>query len=202
MNKIECEILGLSSSPSTGGAFALLLKEVYGERRLPIIIGQFEAQAIALELEGIKPPRPLTHDLLKSVIENLGATVVEIIINELRDNTFFAKIVLEVSSLTVEIDARPSDAIALAIRANVPIYVAESVLEIASFIPSKETEFVDQSNDEFSEDEEKQETARPLKTKEAKLAALQEELRQAIDLEEYERAAKIRDEIKKLGSSN
>lgn len=202
MNKIECEILGLSSSPSTGGAFALLLKEVYGERRLPIIIGQFEAQAIALELEGIKPPRPLTHDLLKSVIENLGANVAEIIINELRDNTFFAKIVLEVSSLTVEIDARPSDAIALAIRTNVPIYVSESVLEIASFTPSKENEFADESNEDFTEDEEKKETTRPLKTKEAKLAALQEELRQAIDLEEYERAAKIRDEIKKLGSSN
>jgi len=201
LNKIECEILGLSSSPSTGGAFALLLKEVYGERRLPIIIGQFEAQAIALELEGIKPPRPLTHDLLKSTIENLGATVVEVIINELRDNTFFAKIVLEVSSLTNEIDARPSDAIALAIRTNVPIYVADSVLEIASFIPSKENEYLDDIN-ESSVEGEKKGSERPLKTKEAKLSALQEELRHAIDSEEYERAAKIRDEIKKLGSSN
>lgn len=89
MNKVQVEILGLSASPSAGGAYALLLKEVYGVRRLPIIIGSFEAQSIALEMEGIKPPRPLTHDLLKSIIDNLGATVSEIIIDELRDNTFF-----------------------------------------------------------------------------------------------------------------
>ena len=93
MQKIQCEILGLSSSPSTGGAYAILLKEVNGNRRLPIIIGAFEAQAIALEIEGIKPPRPLTHDLLKQVIDNLGAAIMEIIIDELRENTFYAKIV-------------------------------------------------------------------------------------------------------------
>ncbi|MBD3408888.1 MAG: hypothetical protein GF419_01655, partial [Ignavibacteriales bacterium] len=87
MNKIECEILGLSSSPQTGGAYALLLKEVYGDRRLPIIIGQFEAQAIALELEGIRPPRPLTHDLMKNIVERLGATIVETLITDLKDNT-------------------------------------------------------------------------------------------------------------------
>ena len=97
MDKIQCEILGLSSNPSTGGAYAILLKEVEGSRRLPIIIGAFEAQAIALEMEGIKPPRPLTHDLLKTLIDNLGANVVEIIVSELKDNTFFAKIILESS---------------------------------------------------------------------------------------------------------
>ena len=111
MNKIECEILGLSSSPSTGGAYAILLKELEGHRRLPIIIGAFEAQAIALEMEGIKPPRPLTHDLLKQITDNLGAIVNEVIIDELRENTFFAKIIMEVSGLTQEVDARPSDAI-------------------------------------------------------------------------------------------
>jgi bifunctional DNase/RNase len=83
MNKIQVEILGLSASPSAGGAYALLLKESYGNRRLPIIIGSFEAQSIALELEGIKPPRPLTHDLLKQTIDNLGGTVIEVIIDEL-----------------------------------------------------------------------------------------------------------------------
>ena len=86
MNKIQVEILGLSSTPSAGGAYAILLKEVYGTRRLPIIIGAFEAQAIALEMEGIKPPRPLTHDLLKSTIDNLGASVQEVIIDELKEN--------------------------------------------------------------------------------------------------------------------
>ncbi|HPI39059.1 MAG TPA: bifunctional nuclease family protein, partial [Ignavibacteriaceae bacterium] len=138
--KVECEIVGLSSNPTAGGAFALLLKEVYGNRQLPIIIGQFEAQAIAMELEGIKPPRPLTHDLIKSIIENAGASITEILISELRENTFIAKIVLEMSSLTNEVDARPSDAIAIALRARAPIYVAESVMEIASFFPSKNSE--------------------------------------------------------------
>ena len=140
MQKVQCEILGLSSSPSTGGAYAILLKEIEGVRRLPIIIGAFEAQAIALEIEGIKPPRPLTHDLLKQIIDNLGGSVNEVIINELRENTFYAKIVLDVSGLTNEIDARPSDAIALSVRTQTPIYVAESVLETAGFIPSEEGE--------------------------------------------------------------
>ena len=116
MEKIQVDILGLSSSPSAGGAYALLLKESYGVRRLPIIIGSFEAQSIALEIEGIKPPRPLTHDLMKNLVDDLGGTILEIYIDELRDNTFFAKIILEISTLTNSVDARPSDAIALAVR--------------------------------------------------------------------------------------
>jgi len=195
LNKIECEILGLSSSPSTGGAFALLLKEVYGERRLPIIIGQFEAQAIALELEGIKPPRPLTHDLLKSVIENLGATVVEVIIDELRDNTFFAKIKLEVSTMTNEIDSRPSDAIALAVRTGAPLYVAEDVMKVASFVPSSED--ADEIQD-LPGQPEPDSKSRKKNVPETKLAQLQDQLREAIEKEDYERAAKIRDEINKI----
>jgi hypothetical protein len=194
LQKIQCEILGLSSSPSTGGAYAILLKEVNGNRRLPIIIGAFEAQAIALEIEGIKPPRPLTHDLLKHITDNLGATIVEVVIDELRENTFFAKIILEVSALTNEIDARPSDAIALAVRAQAPIYVSETVMEVAAFIPSEEGE------KEEADDESKEEKIP--NTKEAKIAALQNKLRQAIDAEEYERAAKIRDDIQRLTSNN
>lgn len=193
MHKIQCEILGLSSSPSTGGAYAILLKEINGNRRLPIIIGAFEAQAIALEIEGIKPPRPLTHDLLKNVIDNLGASIQEIIIDELRENTFYAKIVLEVSTLTNEIDARPSDAIALAVRTQSPIYVAEAVMGTASFLPTEENE--KNLQHEFEEEQ-------VPRTKEAKIAALHDKLREAIDAEEYERAAKIRDDIKKLKSSN
>lgn len=195
MNKIQCEILGLSSSPSTGGAYAILLKEINGNRRLPIIIGAFEAQAIALEIEGIKPPRPLTHDLLKQVIDNLGATVLEILVDELRENTFFAKIILDVSALTNEIDARPSDAIALAVRAQAPIFVAEAVMETAAFIPSDESE----EGVETARSEHEQEIPR---TKEAKIAALQDKLREALEAEEYERAAKLRDDIKRLSSNN
>ena len=195
MQKIQCEILGLSSSPSTGGAYAILLKEINGNRRLPIIIGAFEAQAIALEIEGIKPPRPLTHDLLKQITDNLGATILEVVIDDLRENTFFAKIIFEVSALTNEIDARPSDAIALAVRAQAPIFVAESVMEVAAFVPSEEGE-----KDEADEKEEKDEKIPH--TKEAKLAVLQNKLREAIDAEEYERAAKIRDDIQRLTSNN
>jgi len=195
VQKVQCEILGLSSSPSTGGAYAILLREVGASRRLPIIIGAFEAQAIALEIEGIKPPRPLTHDLLKQLIDNLGATILEVIIDELRENTFYAKIVLEVSGLTNEVDARPSDAIALAVRARSPIYVAEAVMEAAAFIPSEEAE----GEEKEIEPQEKEEVP---KTKEAQLAALQDKLRKAIETEEYERAAKIRDDIQKLTGNN
>ena len=197
MQKIPCEILGLSSSPATGGAYAILLKEVDGKKRLPIIIGAFEAQAIALEIEGIKPPRPLTHDLLKQLTDSLGGTVLEIVIDELRDNTFYAKIILEVSGFSQEIDARPSDAIALAVRAQAPIYVYDTVMEAAAFIPSDDTEDITNLNSVTDSADSKKPPS-----KETKLAALQTKLREAIEGEEYERAAKIRDQIKNLTSEN
>lgn len=195
MDKVQCEILGLSTNPSTGGAYAILLKEVNGSRRLPIIIGAFEAQAIALEMEGIKPPRPLTHDLLKILIDNLGATVNEIIISELKDNTFFARIILESSGLTNEIDARPSDAIALAVRTYAPIFVNESVMSAAAFIPSDEADLPGFESTEMETDK------KPL-SKEAQIATLQDKLREALEAEEFERAAKLRDEIKRLTQNN
>jgi bifunctional DNase/RNase len=173
------------------------LKEIEGNRRLPIIIGAFEAQAIALEMEGIKPPRPLTHDLLKQITDNLGAIVNEVVIDELRENTFFAKIVIEVSGLTQEIDARPSDAIALAVRAEAPIFVATAVMDAAAFVPSDEDE-IDVQSDIPLETEKKN---KPI-TKETRLAAMHDKLREAIEKEEYERAAMIRDDIKRLTSDN
>jgi len=195
MSKVQVEILGLSSSPSTGGAYALLLREIYGKRRLPIIIGQFEATAIAYALDGISPPRPLTHDLLKTLVDNLGATVTEILIDELRDNTFYSKINIDVSSLGNSIDARPSDAIALAVRTSAPIFVSESVMELASFIPSENDnrDLFSQSIDEGVGKATKEETMS---------ASLQDQLREAIQKEDYERAAKLRDEIEKLSGSN
>ncbi|MGE5364696.1 MAG: bifunctional nuclease domain-containing protein [Bacteroidota bacterium] len=205
MNKVQVEILGLSSTPSAGGAYAILLKEIYGQRRLPIIIGAFEAQAIALEIEGIKPPRPLTHDLLKNIIDNLGASVQEIFIDELRENTFYAKIILDVSSLTNDIDSRPSDAIALAVRTQAPIYVSEEVMVQAGFIPNEE-EISEEETDEMSaaldEDQEKEEKPAISPSKESKLAALQNQLRESLENEDYERAARIRDEIKKISGQN
>jgi len=196
LQKIPCEILGLSSSPATGGAYAILLKEVDGKKRLPIIIGAFEAQAIALEIEGIKPPRPLTHDLLKQLTDSLGGTVLEIFIDELRDNTFYAKIILEVSGFSQELDARPSDAIALAVRTQAPIFVSETVMEAAAFVPSEETE------ESTTSDQSTTTESKIPPSKEAKLASLQNRLREAIEGEEYERAAKIRDQIKNLTSEN
>jgi len=195
LDKVQCEILGLSTNPSTGGAYAILLKEIDGTRRLPIIIGAFEAQAIALEMEGIKPPRPLTHDLLKTLVDNLGANVVEIIVNELKENTFYAKIVLEASGLTNEIDARPSDAIALAVRTYAPIFVNESVMSSAAFIPSDETDIPGLENSDLESDKKPP-------SKEAQLAALQDKLREALESEEFERAAKLRDDIKRLSQNN
>jgi hypothetical protein len=190
------DILGLSPSPSSPGAYALVLKETDGERRLPIIIGQFEAQAIALELEGIKPPRPLTHDLVKNVIDSLGTTLSDVIISELREGTFYARLNVEGNSSSHEIDARPSDAIAVAIRFGVPIYVAETVMEEASGIP--EAEEGEEPNEEASKSTHSRKGHLPANTKEAKMEQIQKELKDAISREDYERAAKLRDEIRRL----
>jgi bifunctional DNase/RNase len=198
-DKVQVDILGLSPTPAPGGGgYALILKEIAGERRLPIIIGSFEAQHIALELEGIKPPRPLTHDLLKNIIEQLGFSLSYVYINELRDGTFFAKIKMDVGSID-EIDARPSDAIALALKFSVPIYVAEEVMEEVGFVPESEEEAIEGADKpplesnvprpyEFS-------TTDPYSKK---MNQLQEDLKSAIDNEDYEKAASLRDEIKKL----
>ncbi len=195
MQKVKVEILGLSASPSAGGAYALLLKEVYGVRRLPIIIGSFEAQSIALEMESIKPPRPLTHDLLRNVIDNLGGTVTEVVIDELKENTFYAKIKLEYSTITNEIDSRPSDAIALGVRTGAPIFVSEAVMKIASFIPSSDdSDDVPPSFESDDDDEAPQKGS----TQETKLAGLQNQLRESLEKEDYERAAKLRDEINRI----
>ncbi len=202
MEKVQVEILGLSSSPSAGGAYALLLKETYGVRRLPIIIGSFEAQSIALEIEGIKPPRPLTHDLMKNLIDNLGGTVNEIIIDELKENTFYAKIIIEMSGMTNEIDARPSDAIALAVRTDATIFVAEDVMKAAAFVPSGE-EAEGELDETFDISPEENELTSKPKSKETKIASLMSKLREAVEKEDYERAAKLRDEINRLkGSTN
>jgi len=184
------DVLGLSTSPSTGGAYALILNEIEGNRRLPIIIGTFEAQAIALELEHIKPPRPMTHDLLKSFVENFGSTIDHIIINKLTEGTFFARIAYQKNGDLQEQDARPSDAIALAVRFDAPIFVASEVLDEAG-IKSESS-----SEEKFSG--ESGEVEKGIKEDMSKLDILEEELKTAIETENYEKAAKLRDEISKL----
>jgi len=189
LERIQVDILGLSTSPSAGGAYALILKEVSGARRLPIIIGAFEAQSIALELEGIKPPRPLTHDLIKNIIETMGAGIHDVYINELKDGTFYARISFD----SQEIDSRPSDAIAIAVRFGAPIYVAESVMEEAGFVPEAE----DAEKTPQATGVDAPETPSKDKPKATKLEQLEHDLKEAIAKEDYERAARLRDEIKK-----
>lgn len=188
MDKIQVDILGLSTNPASGGAYALILKEVGGNRRLPIIIGASEAQSIALEMEGIKPPRPLTHDLLKNIITSFGAELQDIVIDELRDGTFYAKLNID----SQMIDSRPSDAIALAVRYGVQIYVASAVMDEASFIPEEEEEDVLSQEKKPKE----QKTKQPVKM--TRLEQLHQQLKEAIEKEQYEKAAALRDEIRKL----
>ena len=183
VEKIQVDILGLSTSPASGGAYALILKEVNGNRRLPIIIGAFEAQSIALEMEGIKPPRPLTHDLMKNILESVGADLSEITISELKDGTFYAKLILD----SQEIDARPSDAIALAVRFGVPIFVSDKVMDEAAFLPENEEEGAESAT-----------LPKGKEVKMTKLEALRAQLKESIEREDYERAASLRDEIRKL----
>jgi len=187
VEKIQVDILGLSTSPSSGGAYALILKELNGPRRLPIIIGAFEAQSIALEMEGIKPPRPLTHDLMKTIIDSMGAGLADVLISELRDGTFYARLSID----SQEIDSRPSDAIALAVRYGVPIFVSDRVMDEAAFVP--ENEHAEAATPDASTAKE----AAP-KPKLSKLELLQSQLGEAITKEEYEKAARLRDEIRKL----
>ena len=184
------EILGLSTSPSSGGAYALILTEAEGSRRLPIIIGSFEAQAIALELENIKPPRPMTHDLLKNVVLGFDSQIKHIVINELSQGTFYSLITFERDAQLFEMDARPSDAIALSVRFGAPIYVNETVLNEAGIQTDPEPE----QFEETVTAKEEEHVAKGL----SQLEQLEEELRTAIERENYEKAAKIRDRISKL----
>lgn len=189
MDKIELEILGLSSSQSQAGSFALVLGEIAGSRRLPIIIGMFEAQAIAIEIEKIVPNRPMTHDLFKSFAHSFNFTVEEIVISDLKEGVFFAKIVCSDGSRSMEVDARPSDAIAIGLRFGVSIYTYESVLSEAGIVLT----------DEEGEPESKparREKGKPAEQlKDMTADKLKSMLEDALKKEDYERAAKVRDEL-------
>ena len=192
MDKIKLEILGLSSSQSQTGSFALVLGEKEGTRRLPIIIGMFEAQAIAIEIEKIIPNRPMTHDLFKSFAHSFNYSIQEIIISDLKEGVFFAKIVCDNGKKEIQIDARPSDAIAIGLRFDVPIFTYETILAEAGI------EFTDESEEEIKEIKTKTPASKTVADKDLKdlsMEKLQEMLEAALDKEDYEEAAKIRDEI-------
>ena len=194
-DRIKLEILGLSSSQSQSGSFALVLGEESGSRRLPIIIGMFEAQAIAIEIEKIVPNRPMTHDLFKSFAFNFGFMVTEIIISDLKEGVFFAKIVCTAGGKEIEIDARPSDAIAIGLRFDVAIYTNESILTEAGIVLTDEDEPVAESSKKVTSSG--QPENKPKKLSDMPMDQLNKMLDGALSAEDYERAAKIRDEINK-----
>lgn len=193
MDFVQVDIIGLSTSPSSGGAYALVLGEVNGNRRLPIIIGAFEAQAIALELEKIQPPRPMTHDLIRDLFNHVAANVSDILIDELKEGTFFAKIRFSIAGQNSHLDCRPSDAVALAVRMGAPIYVSSNVIDEAG-IPTEETDEITA----LSATEEGVETKSIEESPKSQLEQLEVDLQKAISEEDYELAAKLRDDISQL----
>ena len=174
-----------------------MLGETPGNRRLPIIIGMFEAQAIAIEIEKIIPNRPMTHDLFKSFAHNFNFSVKEIIISDLKEGVFFAKIVCEDHNRTIEIDARPSDAIAIGLRFNAPIFTFEAIMSEAGIVLTEETdEDSSELTGDFAKAEKKDPVEKPKESiKDHSTDKLKKLLDEAIENEDYEKAAKIRDEM-------
>ncbi|MEQ8909062.1 MAG: bifunctional nuclease family protein [Vicingaceae bacterium] len=198
MQKIGLDIVGLSYSQTQSGAYALVLAEQEGKRRLPIIIGGFEAQAIAIELEDMTPSRPLTHDLFKNFADSFAINIEEVIIYNLVEGIFYAKLICVKDGKTTEIDTRTSDAVALAVRFKCPIYTYEFILENAGIIL-----------EEDAEEKEAETSSKPKPKKKEKkgidslnMAELRKRLDNAIETENYEEASRLRDEIQRRSESN
>ena len=185
MNKVSLEIVAISHSVSQSHNYAVILGETDGSRRLPIVIGGFEAQGIAIAVEKMTPNRPLTHDLFKATLDNFGIVIREVVINDLLDGIFYAQLICDQNGDISVIDSRTSDAIAMAVRFNCPIYTYDFILDQAG---------VEMEN-------EKAEPLTPSKPIQKQgitslsLAELESQLEKAIEMEDYETAAKLRDEI-------
>lgn len=202
MSKIKLNVLGISYSQTQTGAYALVLTEEKGERRIPIIIGGFEAQAIAIQLEGLKPPRPLTHDLFVNLSMSFGITLLEVNIYRLEEGVFYSKLFCSDSGKTIEIDARTSDAIALALRFKCPIFTTEDILQKSGIVidieetgKPKRKEHKDIETTHISSSLNKDEY------KDIDLDTLKRMLDEAVKNEEYEKASMIRDEIERRKSN-
>jgi uncharacterized protein len=192
MKRVKLKVTGISYSQTQSGAYALILNEENGERRIPIIIGGFEAQAIVIKLENLDPPRPLTHDLFKKFADEFNIAVIEVMIYKLEEGVFFSKLVCNNGEKEYSIDSRTSDAVALALRFGCPIYITEDILEKAGITVNSSDSEVSVSN----------ETDNAFTTESGKYSSYSdEELFKMIDdsvkTEDYERAASIRDEIEK-----
>jgi bifunctional DNase/RNase len=192
MKRVKLKVMGISYSQTQSGAYALILIEENGERRIPIIIGGFEAQAIVIKLENLDPPRPLTHDLFKKFADEFNISVIEVMISKLEEGVFFSKLVCSNGEKEYSIDSRTSDAVAIALRFGCPIYITEEILEKAGITISSTDSVITPSGeaDTFFE---------PENTKYDSFS--DEELYNMIDdavkTEDYERAAAVRDEIEK-----
>ena len=200
MKKIKLEIIGLSFSQTQSGAYALVLGEESGKRRLPIIIGGFEAQAIAVELENMTPSRPLTHDLFKNFAIAYGISIQEVVIYNLKEGIFFSKLMCNDGAKQIEIDARTSDAIAMAVRFNCPIYTHETILSQAGVLLDDDNSIIDPPKPEEKKEKKGAVSKSPAKEGEYNSMTteeLKEALMRALDEEAYEKASKIRDEISK-----
>ena len=185
--KIELQVLNISNSQAQAGAYALVLGEAGGERQLPIIIGATEAQAMVIEMKGIVPPRPLTHNLFASVLEVLGVKLMRILIYKVDNGVFYSYLYMKAEETILRIDARTSDAVALALRMNAPIFVYEDILEAECLKPSRSIDPMEGS--EPDKDELLQEDT---------IGILKTALQKAVDEEDYERAAQLRDQINQL----
>lgn len=186
MDKIRLKIIGMSYSQSQSGAYVLILVEANGKRRLPIIIGGFEAQAIAMELEKMKPTRPLTHDLFKNFADRFNIKLKEVIINKFHEGVFYALLICDHEGEGMEIDSRTSDAVALSLRFHCPIYTYENILQAAGMTMENEK---GKEKQEYSDDISFSEYS------ELTVNELTELLNKAVENEEYEKASQIRDEI-------
>lgn len=196
MKKIKLEILGISYSQSQSGAYALIFGEEGKKRRLPIIIGSFEAQAIAIELEKMKPSRPLTHDLFKNFATTFNISIKEVIIYKFSEGIFFAKLICFDGIKEVEIDSRTSDAVAIAVRFKCPIYTYESILKAAGIVMQEGDEALETESAQ-KKPEEEQDQGSADQYNHMTLKELEKKLMEAIDAEAYEKASIIRDEINK-----
>jgi len=195
MEKIPLEIIALSHSVSHSHNYAVIMGEIDGKRRLPIVIGGFEAQAIAVAMEGMMPTRPLTHDLFKNALDNYGIEVKEVVINNLLDGVFHARLVCDFNGEITEIDSRSSDAIAMAVRYGCPVYTYEFILEAAGV----ELEDEEEGSDDDSKPKRRRQRAKKVAMpfSDQSNSELSELLAKVIKGEDYEKAALIRDELNK-----
>jgi len=193
MDKIELDIVALSHSVTQSHNYAVVLGEVDGKRRLPIVIGGFEAQAIAVAMENMSPNRPLTHDLFKNTLETFNIRLEKVVINNLLDGIFYAQLIcVNESGKEIVIDSRTSDAIAMAVRFNCPIYTFEFIMDSAGIILNQEEESELQRQKQSSESSKKPDDLSSYSKEE-----LEQMLQDVLEAENYERAAEIRDEIDK-----